>query len=288
MTAPETGLVTVNTNFRPTVPKDHMALLKPIGVVDIKVLDNYRIASEQEYISIASLVQTAVSRRAALAEGYADEKSKAHKAHAAICANEKEDTAIWTKIEAVGRKAMTSFRQEQERRKQIEAARAQREQEERDRQARAEAARIEREAQERAVALRREGDMRAAREAQERAAAQAHAIIVQAEEESALGVILPDVKPLGGPGESRPWIGEVTDIRALCAAIGSGDIPLEYVIKDEPRPLVVIDQAVLNWIAKRWQREDIGIPGARGVRDLVLRYSKKGAAPINQEREMEF
>lgn len=205
-----------------------------------------------------------------------------------------------------------AFRDKQARERAIAAQLRAQQEAARVRAAQEEASRLQREADAQAAELRRAGDMRAAREAQEQAQQAARSIVQEAQD---VAVILPESKPVGGPQELRPWIGEVTDIRAVCRAVGgdvdrtelvrllnvaafdSNDIadivkivelatksiPLEYSVPvrgkgEELRPLVLVDQQTLNPIAKRYGQADIGIPGARGKADLQLRFTAPRAA----------
>jgi hypothetical protein len=180
---------------------------------------------------------------------------------------------------------MKAFRAKQEADRRAEELRLQREQAEAARLAQVEADRIQRQADQAAAELRKQGDLRAAKEAQQVAQEQAQAVVQEAESMAEIGTILPDARPSGGPGEARPWVGEVTDIKALCLAIGEGKVPLEYLTPvrgqgDKMMPLVMVDIQVLNNLAKRLGKEDLSIPGVKGTRSLQLRFSRGAAFSV--------
>lgn len=183
---------------------------------------------------------------------------------------------------------MKAFKKKQE----AESATREREQariaEEARQKAEQEARRIQAEADERAAELRRQGEMRAAREVVATAAEQATSVVEQADSLAELGTIEPAPAKLAGVSDSRPWVGEVVDMRALCKAIGDGTIPLTWSTPVrgstiEMLPLVVIDQSVLNHIAKRMGKEDIGLAGCIGFRSVQLRFSKSVAKTQEDE-----
>lgn len=70
------------------------------------------------------------------------------------------------------------------------------------------------------------------------------------------------------------WAYEITDQAALEAAIGKGERPREYEYrhgkKEELRPLLVVDSAVLNYLVKK-QGDKLDLPGVRVFEKTSLR-----------------
>lgn len=148
-----------------------------------------------------------------------------------------------------------------------------------------EAQRIQDAADAEAARLRKAGEMRQAREIVATAAEQATAVVEQADSLADLGTIEQAPAKLAGVSDSRPWVGELVDMKALCLAIGTGKVPLEWLTPvrgqgEQMVPLVSVNQGVIDYIAKRMGKEDLQIPGIKGTRSVQLRFSKSaGAAP---------
>jgi hypothetical protein len=181
---------------------------------------------------------------------------------------------------------MRTYRAEQERIRREEEQRLAREQEQARLAAEAEARRISEEADRKADELRRQGEMKAAREVIAEAAVQAETVVETADSLADLGVIAPAAEKVSGVQESRPWKGEVTNLKAVCKAIGEGTIPLDWLTPvrgqgEQMLPLVEVNMGVLHNIAKRMGSENLGIPGARGVREVVLSFSARGGIAAN-------
>jgi hypothetical protein len=262
----------------------------PDAATIAETIKNFQVSSESDYAAADHMIRVSmsnISKVEAFFEGTPEEpgiKVLAHRAHAAICEKIRTITAPWRAVRPTLEPRMKAYRRKQEEIRRAEELRLQREAELREHQAREEAARIQREADAEAARLRQEGNMRAAKERQREATAKAEEVTFAAAQISEVGAVLRDSRPANGPGESRPWIGEVTDIKAICKAIGDGTIELEYLTPvrgagDQMVPLVEINQSVLNNIAKRMGREQIGIPGARGTRGLQLRFGRS-ASPV--------
>jgi len=303
------GIVTLDLSKAPDIPADHKTIEATARA--------FLVTNEESYSVASQMIQGAAANIAKVEAFFESDKTLAHRLHKSICDKISTITAPWRSVRVHIEPKMRAYRQEQERQRREAEGRARREAQEAERKAREEAARIEAEAKRQADELRRAGEMRLAREAQERAQQEAQTVVAEAEETAALGVILPETKPVGGPSEARPWEGEVTDMRALCRAIGGMVIPdalktallqanfnqedadlilqlverctaahpLEYMTPvrgqgDQPRPLVVVDQSVLNNLAKRLGREDLGIPGVKGTRGLQLRFSGKATTAV--------
>lgn len=268
------GVVSLDLTTRPELPQDYKAFLEVARTLQVIDEESFAIANEMV------LRQDAWDKSV---DAFFDKgRDLAYRSWKWFT-----ETITATKkpmeVRSVLVPRMKKYRADQDRIKREAEERARREREEAERQAREEAARIQREADAAAAQLRQQGEMRAAREAQEQAQQAAQAVVQQAEAIAEVGVILPSAKPAGGPGEAYPWVGEVVNMKALCKAIGDGVIPLEYAMPvrgqgDQMRPLVVVDQALLNHIAKRMGREDIGLAGCVGKRDLQLRFGAQTKA----------
>ena len=310
------------TKIQPELPADHQSFRQ--------IAQSLEVTDEASYQKAGQMIERQKAWDASV-EGFFEKASKAAydlwqsivstggpKKEMGLIAKFKAPMAVRGILEP----RMKEYTIQRDRQRREAEERARREAQEAERKAREEAQRIQAEAQRQADELRRQGEMRLAREAQERAKQEALDVVQEAEDAAAMGVILPDEKPVGGPQEARPWEGEVTDMRALCRAIGGecdiskvnvkleqagfdpGDIaaileiigqsytamPLEYMTPVrlngiQPLPLVVVDRQVLDNLAKRMGREDLGIPGIRGVRGLQLRFSGKAAPAVAQRNE---
>lgn len=269
-----TGIVSLDLTREPSLPEDHGTLMK--------FAQDFAVTDEPSYAEAARLIQQS-SRFSANVEAFFSEgKANAHKAHKWFC---DRITAICKPydVRPVLEPKMKAFRAKQERERQEAERRVQAEADRQRREAEAEARRIQAVADAQATELRKAGEMRAAREAESAAQQQAQAVVQQAEELADIGTILPDAKPLGGPGEARIWVAEVVDIKLLCRAIADGTVDLEQMMSGGPKngqmvPLLTVNQSVVDNLAKRMGREDIGIPGVRGTRGLQLRFSSKEAS----------
>ena len=253
------------------------------------VAKRFEVFDEQSYSDAAALIQSSNAVIARVEAFFEQDRSLAHKLHASICEKIRALTAPWRAVRPTLEPKMKKFRADQERiRREAEQA-LERQRVEAERKAREEADRIKREADAEALRLKEQGQMRAAKETVQAAESRAFEVEQAATLMADVGVVLPETKPLGGPGESRPWIAEVVDMKAICLAIGKGEIPLEYLTPvrlqgDQMRPLVTVDMGVLNNIAKRMGKEDIGIPGAIGKRGLRLSFSSKSFIINNEEK----
>ncbi len=268
-----TGKVVVDCDFRPDVPSDALVHLGKINTT-VELISSYKIASVEDKLEVFRIVQLAALRIDALEKGYKDKKAVPYKAHATICAHEKEDMADWLTIRKFGLAAIEVWDREQERLKKIEDDRIAREERQRQLAAAAEAARIQKEADDRAAELRRQGEMRAAREVVQQAAVKAEETILVADSLADLGTIAPAAPRIGGLGESRPWIGTVEDLKKALAAIADGTVLLD---EGESTKLIAVLTPIATRIAKRMQKEDIGWPGCKGERDFGYRVSLKNA-----------
>lgn len=289
-TAKETVLVTINTGIRPQASYDSTAELDRLGITGVQLIDKYRIKTDSDYVQVGQLAVTSGNAIKQIQDGYKDEKAKAHKAHADICANEKTDLSIWTKIRDMAARELKRWNEELERKKRAEEDRRRREDEERERKAREEAEALERKAQEEAAALRKQGEIRAARETVVQAQLQAQEIVAEAQE--SVGVVLPDNRPkVNGLGDSYRWKArEVVKegdpdwgIMEVIRAIAAGRIPLRYLTpvrggQPEMRRLLEINPTVLNEVGNRIRREDIGIVGTEGFKDWGMRLSGRASS----------
>lgn len=276
------GVVSLDLTKSPTLPGNYAIIADTAKALQVVDETSLQLATQ--------MIQGAASAISTVEAFFEGDKALAHRLHKSICDKITSITAPWRSIRPTLEPRIKAFRQEQERKRREAELRAAQEAERQRRESEEAALRIQAEADRRAAELRAAGEMSRAREVAQTAAVAAQAVVEQATAMAELGTILPDTRPTGGPGESRPWSGQVTDMKALCAAIGSGKIPLEYLMdggsrKGETLPLVVVDQAVLTQLAKRRGAEDIGIPGAKGVQDLQLRFGAAKAAPQKVEPE---
>ncbi len=280
------GIVSVDLSKSPEIPKQAAMLVEAAA--------NLQVNNEESYQVAAGLIQAsagAIASVEAFFDGTPDNpgmKVLAHRAHKAICDKVTKITAPWRTVRATLEPRMKTYRAQQEAAKRQAEESLRRQAEEAARAARVEAERIQNEAAAKAEALRREGDMRAAK-AQEKAAAEvAQQTAAAAEMMAEVGVILPAAPKTAGLGESLPWVAEITDVMEIIKAVASGDVPLYHLMPKrgggmEDEPLLVINQQVLNYIAKRMGKEDIGIKGVRGVRNVQLRFSKSAAVQSGQD-----
>lgn len=275
-----TGVVSVDLRKEPEFEFDINAAA--VAAKGMEVID------EESFQAAAIMIQQSAACIAQVEQFFEKDKSLAHALHKSICDKITKFTASWRTVRPLLEPKMKAFR------KRVEDERIAREREqariaeEARQKAEQEARRIQQEADERAAELRRQGEMRAAREVVATAAEQATSVVEQADSLAELGTIEPAPAKLAGVSDSRPWVGEVVDMQALCKAIGDGTIPLTWSTPVrgstiEMLPLVVIDQSVLNHIAKRMGKEDIGLAGCRGVRSVQLRFSKSVAKTQEDE-----
>lgn len=246
------------------------------------------VIDEESFQAAAIMIQQSAACIAQVEQFFEKDKSLAHALHKSICDKITKFTASWRTVRPLLEPKMKAFR------KRVEDERIAREREqariaeEARQKAEQEARRIQAEADERAAELRRQGEMRAAREVVATAAEQATSVVEQADSLAELGTIEPAPAKLVGVSDSLPWIGEVTSIEAICKAIGNGSIPLKWLTPtrgqgEQYLPLVEINQSVLNNIAKRMGKEDLQIPGAKGIREVQLRFSKSVAKTQEDE-----
>jgi hypothetical protein len=151
---------------------------------------------------------------------------------------------------------------------------------ERRRKADEEAARIQQEADEKARALKRQGDMLAAKTAIAEAKEAASAVVQEAADfVPALVDIAPPV--VAGVSGSRPWEGVIDDEMAVIRAVASGATPLMHTMikggSAEQLPLLMVNQKLVTYLAKRRAQTNIGIPGCHGERGHSLRISPAAA-----------
>jgi len=249
------------------------------------VAKRFEVNSEAAYTEATALIQNSAAIIARVEGFFETDKNLAHRLHASICEKIRSITAPWRAVRPIIEPKMRRFRADQAEAKRLADLKIQRENEAKEHAAREVAAKIQREADAEAARLRDVGQMRLAKETQQQGTAKAVEVVFAAAQLAEIGTVLPDVRPAGGPGESRPWQAEVTDLKAMCAAIGRGEIPLTYEMPkrgggSEMVPLVEPNMALLNYLAKRMGRADIGIAGARGIRELSLKFSRSAPVPV--------
>lgn len=277
--------VTLDMTLAPEQPADS-------GTIEAKV-KAFQVTSEEEYTAASNMIQIAASNIAkaeAFFEGTPDNpgiKVLAHRAHAAICEKIRTITAPWRSVRANLEPKMKSYRKRIDDERRAAELKLQQEQAEAARLAQVEADAIRLKAEHEAAELRKAGDLRAAKEAQANAAQQAQAVVEEAAAMNEVGVILPDVRPVDGPGEARIWRGVVDDIKETCRAIGAGEVPLMFTLPkrgggEEEVPIVEISQKVIDYLAKRHGRADIGVNGCHGERELSLRFSKSAHPELDR------
>lgn len=307
-----TGLVSVNCDFKTTVPSDSVTQLAKIGLASVELIRTYKIKSEEDFREVVRVVTLAAERRKGIVEDYSEETAKADLAHITLTTKRGREMEPWDTIIDFGKKEMEAWRREQDRLKRVEEERIARERQRDIAQAAAEAKAITDKAEADAAAKRQEGNFTQARAIQQQATVQATA--VQAAAEEVQEVILPSARPgIKGLGESRPWVGAIKDImrtiRAVagipehkCSKCGNVDpgvegIPLQYEIPKkgggifgapgEPEKarlaLLNVTEPIINYLAKRFAREDIGIPGCAGDRDFSFRISSSGSSGLREE-----
>jgi hypothetical protein len=269
-----TGKVVVDCDFRPDVPSDALVHLGKINTT-VELISSYKIATEADKLEVFRIVQLAAARVLDIEKGYEEKKALPYKAHATICAHEKEDKANWLIIRKYGLAAIEVWDREQDRIKREEDERRAREERQRQLEAEAEARRIQKEADDRAAELRRQGEMRQAREVVQQAAVKAEETILIADSLADLGTIAPAAPSIGGLGSSRPWVAVVEDVKTALGAIVDGTVTLST---EELEKISALIEPMATKIAKRMQKKDIGWPGIRGERDFGYRVSTKGMA----------
>lgn len=277
------GVVSVDLRKEPNLPADHGTLEAAAKA--------FKVYNEESFAAAAEMIQTSAARIQTVESFFEADKSLAHRLHASICEKIRTITAPWRAVRPALEPKMKAFRNDQERKRQEEEARVQREQEAERQRVAQEAARIQQEADRQAAELRKQGEMKAAREVQQQAVQHAEEMAAKVDAFSDVGVILADEKPaVAGLGESRPWIGVVTDPLEIIKAVASGKIPLHFVMPrrgggSEEIPILEVNQQVITYLAKRLGKEDIGIPGAKGERDFAFRVSKN--TPVQPVQKVE-
>lgn len=240
------------------------------------------VDSEDSYSAGVALIQSSAGAIAKVEAFFESDKSLAYQLHASICEKIRTITAPWRAVRPAIEPKLKAYRKAQDDIRRAEEQRLARESEQARIAAATEAARIQREADEKAALLKRQGELSAAREVKAEAQEQAIAVMDAADVVADVGTILPAAPRTSGLGESRPWIGVIDSPLEVLQAIASGKIPLMYTIPKrgggtEEVPLVTINQQVVTYAAKRLGKQDIGIPGTHGERDISLRISSKGA-----------
>ena len=270
-----TGVVSLDLTKAPEMPANTATIAQFAAAL--------QVTDELSYTQATELIQFGNQVIAKVEGFYEKDKSLAHQLHASICEKIRTFTAPWRSIRPTLEPRMKAFRAAQERQRREAEAAILRQQQEAERRAQEEAARIQREAEERARELKQQGDMRAAKEAMQAAQAKAEEIVQTAAAIAEVGIVVADTKPQGGPGEAMIWGGVVDDVLEVCRAVGSKKVSLMFELPkrgggSEMVPLVEVSQKVIDYLAKRQGRADIGVPGCHGQRELSLRFSAKGAA----------
>lgn len=209
-----------------------------------------QVNSEQAFENAAALVAVCAKRAEQVASFWEHDRDLAHQLHRSITGKISALQAPWIKIRASLEAKMKAWRTAQERERQ------KREQEERQR-----ADEERRKVEEQARALKMAGEYGLAKQ-----------VVQEAETAIAPSSVQPFAPKSESVTEKWPWIGEVNDLMALIKAIAEGTVPLEYEIKGEMRPLLNVDQNVLNHLA-RTRQGDFSIPGCSAKQDL--RFSRK-------------
>jgi hypothetical protein len=268
------GRVTLDLTRQPDLPSDYKTLKAFAEEFNVETAQDFEVATE--------LIQKSAKWMASVEAFFKDGRERALAAHRWFTGTIKTLTAPYD-IRGVLEPKMKRYLKGVEERRLAEECRIQQEQAKAEQAARAEAERIRVEAELAAAELRKQGQMGASRQMVEAAAEQAQNVVEQAQAIADVGTILPAPARVEGVSDSRPWIAEVVDLKAICKAIGDGVIPLEFLTPVRGQgeamvPLVSVNMSVLNHIAKRMGRENLNIPGTRGIREVQLRFSKSAAA----------
>lgn len=273
--------VTLDLSIRPELPADYQTFKE--------VATQLQVVDDESYAIAAAMIQKEVRWGASVDTFFDSGREQANKLHkwfTSTISNLKAGYSVRPILEI----RMKAYKRKQEDERIAREREQARIAEEARLKAEDEARRIQAEADAEAARLRQLGEMRQAREVVATAAEQATAVVEHADSLAELGTIEPAAPKLAGVSDSRPWVGEVVDIKALCKAIGDGVIPLEWLTPvrlqgEQMVPLVTVDQTVLNHIAKRMGKVDLGIPGVQGSRSVQLRFSKSAPMPKVQEDE---
>lgn len=274
----KTGVVTVDTTLEPRTPSDQQTIEQTAKNFQVVTDEDFKVAGEM-IVKAGQHIATVEN----FFEGTNEEpgiKVLAHRAHKAICDKITKLTAPWRQVRIHLEPRMKTYIKKKDAERRAAEAKLAQEQAAREAEAKAEADRIQRKAEEDALALRRTGQMSAAKAVVNQAIAEAQAVVAEVSEE--IGVIVQDNTPKAdGVGASRPWTGRVTDPMQVIKAVASGTTPLMWKIpirggdgETEEVPLLVVNEKVIKYLGKHLGRPNIGVPGAVGERDLGLRFSK--------------
>ncbi len=259
--------VTLDLTQQPALPADYNTFLGAAQVLEVK--------DEQSYAIAAQMIQKSAAWDASVDSFFDEGRELAHRSW-------KWFTGTISKLKApyavrdVLEPKMKRFRRQQEDARRAEEERLAREARAAIVKAEQEAAEIRRKAEEEAARLRREGEMRAAREVVTQATEQAAQVVEVADSLADLGTIAPAEPKFQGVGESRPWVAVIDNISHVLKDIAEGNVDITA---EESEKLQKVLQPILNRIAKRMGKTDIGVRGAHGERDVTLRFSK-GIAPV--------
>lgn len=258
-----TGVVSIDLRNEPQFPFDpNAAAIAAQGLT---------VDSEESYAIAARMIQQAAACIGQVEDFFEKDKSLAHLLHKSICDKITKFTVSWRSVRPNLESKMKTFRKQQEDLRRAEEDRTAREANAARIKAEAEAAEIRRRADEEAARLRREGEMRQAREVVTQATEQAAQVVETSDSLADLGVIAPAPPKLASVGESRPWVGVIDDTRLVLKAIVDGELSISA---EDYTKLQALLTPILTRIAKRLQKEDIGVAGAHGERDVTLRFSK--------------
>lgn len=229
-----------------------------------------RVTDRASYSKVAAFVNTAKDRLKSIKEwagfyGTAAAPGSivlANAAHKNLTAQFAKVCAPYEGVVKTGEAAMKTFDLAERKRLMDEEAARQKALAEQEQAQKAERAAANLEAEK----LRREGEISKAR-AVEVAASPVAAV--------AVGPISAPPPVAEGVSKKFPWVAEVEDIKVLLRALADEAIPLWYDLKGdgEVRPMVVVDMAVLNALAKTRQK-DLGIPGCISREDVAYSRSR--------------
>lgn len=260
-------------NVPPSMPADELAK------IEIRPP-----ATQQDADFLGRIFRTCSDKIRLIEERYDDATKQAHAMHKAVIKLKTDEAAPYVAVRDAAKRELGRWeeakwleaeriRAEAEKKRREEEARLQREAEEKARAAReAEAARIK--ALEEAEEARKAGDVAAQLKAEENAetfgqiAEEAQVEAVEASQEAsavATAAIVVPVAKTAGAQTRETWKAQVFDLRALCAAIGRGELPESYV---EP------NMTALNARA-RSDKGMMRVPGVRPQREIGIASGRK-------------
>jgi hypothetical protein len=133
--------------------------------------------------------------------------------------------------------------------------------------------------------LERQGEMKKAEAARALADQAAQEKLAEARMiADAVPVVADTTVRTAGVTNARPWVGEIFDVIRIIEAIAKKEIAVVERQSDgdvelllDGKVLVTVHKSAVSYQAKRLRREDVGIPGAKGVEEFGMRVSRTSA-----------